>query len=150
MSEQLTTILNSYSLLPHSEEAKMMTTVDISTPRGRMLCQRALALCGQSLWDMKEGTVLTVQDIIAHYSEYVNDEGEEVKGPMMTLIAPDGTAYHTGSKWVFRQLQVIAGLLGKNPPWIPPIRIQPMRQKSRSNREYQTIVMIEDCHVSAD
>ena len=135
-------ILSHYSALPHSEGAGMMTTLDLTQRANIIALNHALNGESESLWDLPPDQVIRVTDLIAHYGERTNeDTGELVKGPMLTLLGPDGI-YHTGSQYAFRALQMIA-LTDGRPPWHPPKAIRAVRNRSRNKRNYQSIILVE-------
>lgn len=135
-------ILAHYSALPHSEEAGIVTSLDLSQRVNALALQNAIAGESKSLWDCKPGEVIEVSDIIAHYATRRDEEtGEETSGPMLTLLGPSGI-FHTMSQYAFRALQLCAPLCGR-PPWNPPIKLRPVRCRSRNNREFQSLVLAE-------
>lgn len=135
-------MLQSYAALPHSEDAGILTTLDLTQRSNVVLLQNALAGDSVSLWDVQPDRIIRVNDMVAHYSHYISEEtGEEVSGPMLTLIGPDGI-YHTGSEYAFRGMQMIAYAHGR-PPWRPPVSIRAIRCRSRKQREYQSIILVE-------
>lgn len=135
-------LLAHYSSLPAVEGAGIMTTLDITSSAGQMALIAAVNGESASLWDLPAGAVVTIQHIVAHFTTSVDEEtGEERCGPMLTLIGPEGN-YHTGSQFAFRALQLVAMLRGA-PPWHPPIRVRPVRVRSRNKRDFQSIVLAE-------
>lgn len=133
-------LLSHYSALPHAEGAGLMTTLDLSLRANVLIVQQALAGESESLWDCKPERIIRVSDLIAHYTEAVDEEtGGTRSGPMLTLIGPDGV-FHTGSQFAFRALQTIALLTGR-PPWNPPVAIRAQRCTSRNKKQYQSILL---------
>lgn len=135
-------LLAHYSSLPAVEGAGIMTTLDVTTSAGQQALSVAVLGESASLWDLPAGAVVVIQHIVAHFATAVDGETGEVRsGPMLTLIGPEG-CYHTGSQFAFRALQLIAMLRGA-PPWHPPIRVRPVRVRSRNKRDFQSIVLAE-------
>jgi hypothetical protein len=135
-------MLAHWSALPQSEAGGIMTTLDLTKRANVITLQNAVAGESTSLWDCEPSAVILVSHLVAHYATRFSEEtGEEQSGPMLTLIGPDGI-FHTGSQYAFRALQLCAPLCGR-PPWHPPIKLRPVRCKSRNDRQYQSIVLVE-------
>lgn len=131
-----------YSDGPMSEDAGIITTLDLRDPPAQLQLQAALAGDSESLWDQKPERVIRVEHVIRHYAEAQDEETGEIRaGPMLTLIGPDGT-FHTMSKYAFRAFQLIAHLRGA-PPWRPTIAIRSVKPTSRNKRQYQSVLLAE-------
>lgn len=133
-------LLAHWSALPAAPNHGIMTTLDIGDPEQAARVVNALNDASESTWDVESGQVIRVSDLIAHYNESIDPQTGELRaGPMLTLLGPDGT-WHTGSQFAFRALQRIALVKGR-PPWDPPVRLIPVRPRSRNARNFQSFVL---------
>lgn len=135
-------VLAHYSDGPMTDDAGIITTLDLRDPMAQVELQQALAGDSESLWDVKPDHIIRVEHVVRHYAEAQDEETGEIRsGPMLTLIGPDGV-YHTMSKYAFRSFQLIAHLRGA-PPWRPPIMIRAVKPTSRNKRQYQSVQLVE-------
>lgn len=135
-------ILAHYSALPHSPQAGISTTLDLTQPANVVLVQNVLASDDGTTWEMPPDAPFKVSDLIFHFVEKIDPKtGEDVSGPMMSMVGPDGV-YHSGSQYAYRDLQRIALLRGM-PPWHPPIVVRAVRSRSRNGKDYQSLMLVE-------
>lgn len=72
---------------------------------------------------MKVGGGIMVQDIMIYHNQYTNDEGEEIAGPTMVLIEPNGDAYRISAKYLIKQILEFCRDFA-SPPFDDPVKMR--------------------------
>ena len=141
MANLLPTVLASYSALPDSESAGVVTTMDLRDYPAQIELQNILAGESKSLWLDPPNGPIRVAHITAHYGEAEDEKtGEMQPRKIITLSGLDGT-YHTCSEWAYRDLQRAVLLTG----WRPgdaPLKLEARRTPCSNGHTRQSLALV--------
>lgn len=106
------------------------TSLDTSTQEGQVALINATGPPDLTI-DELDGEEFSIVDYVVWTSCTVDEElGEVREHPRTTLIDADGRTLQTTSEFVPHRLALMIGLRGPG-PWVPPVRVQAVRQQSR-------------------
>lgn len=72
---------------------------------------------------MKVGGGIFVRDVMVFHNQYINKEGEEISGPNMVLIEPNGDAYRISAKYLIKQILEFMRDFA-SPPYEEPVKMR--------------------------
>ena len=125
------------------DDVPFVTSLPYVTPQDRIkaLSHRMTMGNGISLLKQKDGFM--VKDFVLFHASYTSAEGEDVAGPVMILISPDGSSARVSSKLLIKQIIGFIREFG-NPPYNPPVNMRASDVVLQNgNRTYQLHVSLE-------
>lgn len=85
--------------------------------------------------------VLEVSDLVAFPVEIVSEEGEIIEAMRMIFVTASGETYASVATGVFSSIQKLIATVGPA-PWTPPLKITPVKQRTRRGFDTLTLRMI--------
>jgi len=121
---------------------QVVTTIDTSTPAGKLKVMNLMLDKSDGLNDMTEMEFF-VSDVTIFTKMVTSEEtGEHVPLLHIVLSGPNGTALSTSSPYVLGDLNKISGFF-RPLPWNPPMRLIAHKKKSAKGRMYLNLSVVE-------
>lgn len=114
---------------------QMLTSLDLTTERGKQLLMSAIAISFPKL-DTVLNNPVDIVDYLVSPAELASEEsGEIVRVPLTRLFLADGQSLQTTAPAVLKTLIAYNDMI-RNAPWYPPFRVIPRSVQSGGARKY--------------
>ena len=119
------------------EQAGFYTSLQLATQKDKLKMLNIISN-STSLQD-KVGEKVLIKDVIIQTAQFVSEEtGEVDEGLRVTLIDPDGNAFHAASKGLALSLRTAFNVVGQPNEWDEPLEVT-VREGRKGKYRYLTL-----------
>lgn len=123
------------------EQNKIWTSLDVTTPQGKLVAFNASQSSDDELLDNVGQRIKVAHLMISNATKIDAETGEELPLVRLVLIEDDGSTYQTFSAGVLKSIRNLIGLYGV-PPWLPPLEVEVQRLKLGNGHQLLQLKLI--------